>query len=289
MDEDRIEYLMRTEGEEIVFRRESVRDKRILVFNKDKCVGCWFCVDSCPVEAIEKNPIRNRDGEVIEHQNVIIDPEECVLCGICAELCVFDALRMTINDGSIKGLKGYPQYDRAYHIDLEKCIPKDTAKLELCKDCEIACPRGALKCSLVVKGEKGEKTAVKNVVERDENLCILCTTCKHACPEDAITVEKFFDGEIEVELEKCQGCGVCVEICHAKALNMPKPQLGKRVDTLVINHDSCMYCGACSNSCPTDALTVKRNSINFIKDKNTSTIKRRTTIFEELLSEVEEE
>lgn len=285
MDEDRIEYLMQTEGEEIVFKRASVRDKRKLVFNKENCVGCWFCVDSCPVEAIEKNPIRNRNGEVIMHQNIIIDPEKCVLCGICAEVCVFEALKMTINDESIKGLKGYPQYNKAYYIDPEKCVPKDAANPELCRDCEVVCPRGALKCSLVVEGAKGK---IKNTVEHDENLCIMCTTCKHACPQDAITVEKFFEGSIEVDLENCQGCGVCVDICPAKALSMPKAELGKRVDKLVINHDSCMYCGACANSCPTEALTVKRNSINFVKDKNTSTIKRRSRIFKELLSAAKE-
>lgn len=280
MDEDRIRYLMQAKGGEVIFERESVRDRRKLVFSKNACVGCWLCYASCPLEAIEKNPIRNRDRGVLEHENIIIDPEKCVLCGICAEVCIFDALRFTIDGESIKNLKGYPQYAKAYYIDPEKCVPK--GEDEVCRDCEVACPRGALRCSLEV--EEG----VKNVVERDEELCIMCTTCKHACPQDAITVEKFFEGEIEVDLERCVGCGVCVAICPAKALSMPKPGVGEKVDTLVINHDACIYCGACANACPTLALTVKRGSINFVKDKNTSTMKRRVKIFEELLTKEEE-
>lgn len=281
-NEDMIRYAMQFIGDEIVFTRESIRDKRTLSFRKDSCVGCWFCYDSCPVEAIEKNPIRNRDNDVLQHENIIIDPEKCVLCGICAEVCAFDALRLTIDGESIKTLAGYPQYAKNYEIDFSKCIPKDAENKVVCRDCEEVCPRGALRCSIIEVG--GE---IRNTVERDESLCIMCTTCKHACPQDAITAEKFFKGDIEVDLDKCVGCGVCVSICPSKALSMPKPEIGEKVDTLVINEDVCVYCGACANACPTQALRVERSSINFIKKKNTSTLKRRSRIFQELLTQEE--
>jgi 4Fe-4S ferredoxin len=278
-EEDRISYLMLKKGDEIVFSRESVRDRRTLVFKKDACVGCWFCYDSCPVDAIEKNPIRNRDGDVIQHENIIIDPEKCVLCGICAEVCAFDALKLTIDGKSIKTLAGYPQYAKRYRIDFDKCVPKDAEKREVCRDCEEVCPRGALKCGLIEEGG-----AVRNTVERDESICIMCTACSRACPQEAITAEKVFQGSIEVDLDKCVGCGVCVGICPSNALSMPKPEIGEKVDTLVIDEDICVYCGACANSCPTQALTVRRDAINYVKEKNTSTLKRRARIFMELLT-----
>ncbi len=281
-DDDRIRYAMLRRGDEIVFSRESIRDKRTLVFKKDACVGCWFCHESCPVDAIDKNPIRNRDGDVIQHENIIIDPEKCVLCGICAEVCAFDALKLTIDGASIKTLAGYPQYAKNYRIDFDKCVPKDIEKREVCRDCEEVCPRGALTCSLIEEDGK-----IKNTVERDETLCIMCTACKKACPQDAITAEKFFDGDIEVDLDKCVGCGVCVAICPSKALSMPKPDIGEKVDTLVIDKDICVYCGACANACPTEALKVERDSINYVKERNTSTLKRRSRIFMELLTQEE--
>jgi 4Fe-4S ferredoxin len=283
MDEDEIKFTMQRRGDAVVFSRESVRDRRTLVFKKDACVGCWFCFESCPVEAIKKNPIRNRDGDALQHENIIIDPEKCVLCGICAEVCAFDALKLTIGGKSIKTLSGYPQYSKHYQIDFKKCMPKDAGKREVCRDCEEVCPRGALECSLTE--ESGE---IKNIVDRDEGLCIMCTTCSRTCPQKAITAEKFFNGDIKVDLENCVGCGVCVAICPSKALSMPKPEIGERVDTLVINRDTCMYCGACANACPNQALKVERKSIKYVKERNTSTLKRRSRIFQGLLNQEDE-
>lgn len=56
---------------------------------------------------------------------------------------------------------------------------------------------------------------------------------------------------LELDREKCIGCGMCVTVCpHAVlAMNDGHAQIEKR--------DACMECGACAQNCPTDAVTVQ--------------------------------
>jgi len=51
---------------------------------------------------------------------------------------------------------------------------------------------------------------------------------------------------VEVDKEKCTGCGICVESC---ALNAIKIEDGKAVIS-----EECVECGACINQCPAEAI-----------------------------------
>ncbi|MEE9594107.1 MAG: 4Fe-4S binding protein [Candidatus Hydrothermarchaeales archaeon] len=283
MDDHTVEYSMRVEDDALVYTRESVREKRELIFRKDTCVGCWLCFDACPTDAISRNPVGIIESIEEDHPNIVIDPQECVLCGVCAEVCIFGSLDLTIDGSSIMDLT-YPRLKEQWEWHEDKCIPKDAKNKIICEDCEVACPRGALKCELVTEMGKGKKAIdkVKNLVKRDEALCIYCTTCQTVCPEDAITVEKVFDGEINVDLDKCQGCGVCVDVCPSNALNMPKPGIGELSDKLMIDKDFCIYCSACVNSCPVEALSVTRTGIRCGPEGSRSATIRREGIFQEL-------
>ncbi len=56
---------------------------------------------------------------------------------------------------------------------------------------------------------------------------------------------------LELEEEKCSGCGVCLIVC-------PHAVLGMNEKHVQIEHrDACMECGACAKNCPTDALSVQ--------------------------------
>lgn len=54
----------------------------------------------------------------------------------------------------------------------------------------------------------------------------------------------------EINPEKCDGCGVCVEECPAGAIRI---ESGKAV----INEALCKGCGACGALCPTEAINLK--------------------------------
>ena len=56
---------------------------------------------------------------------------------------------------------------------------------------------------------------------------------------------------LELEEEKCSGCGMCLIVCPHAVLGMNE----KHVQ--IENRDACMECGACARNCPTDALSVQ--------------------------------
>lgn len=51
-----------------------------------------------------------------------------------------------------------------------------------------------------------------------------------------------------IDLQRCDGCGVCVEVCPHDALGMMG---GKAV---IVNPDACQYDAACEERCPKGAI-----------------------------------
>ena len=52
-----------------------------------------------------------------------------------------------------------------------------------------------------------------------------------------------------VDVEKCTGCGCCIEVCPVEAIKMDN-------GTAVIDKDACIECGQCVDECPNDAIIV---------------------------------
>jgi len=53
---------------------------------------------------------------------------------------------------------------------------------------------------------------------------------------------------INVNLEKCAGCGACVDACPAAAISIE--------DSKAVISSACVDCGACVSACPLEALTL---------------------------------
>ena len=56
---------------------------------------------------------------------------------------------------------------------------------------------------------------------------------------------------LQLDLEKCTGCGTCLEVCPRQVLGLN----GKKAR--IVNRDACMECGACALNCPFEALAVE--------------------------------
>lgn len=53
-----------------------------------------------------------------------------------------------------------------------------------------------------------------------------------------------------IELEKCEGCGDCVDECPTEAISMVN-------EKAVVEEEACSDCGACVDVCPTDAISME--------------------------------
>ena len=54
---------------------------------------------------------------------------------------------------------------------------------------------------------------------------------------------------VKVDLDKCNGCGTCVESCPSEALKVEN-------EKVVVDEDACVDCGVCVDECPEEALTM---------------------------------
>lgn len=69
-------------------------------------------------------------------------------------------------------------------------------------------------------------------------------------------------GAVEVDIEKCKGCGICVVSCPTNVLQLAKNVNGKGYNYAQMeNPESCIACLSCAMVCPDSILTVYRMKI----------------------------
>jgi len=54
---------------------------------------------------------------------------------------------------------------------------------------------------------------------------------------------------VKIDVEKCVGCGTCVEECPSDALSL-------KDEIAIVDDDLCVECGLCVEVCPSDALSL---------------------------------
>ncbi len=56
---------------------------------------------------------------------------------------------------------------------------------------------------------------------------------------------------VEINMEQCNGCGICVEICPLDCLRMDENEIA------YMKYDECWYCGSCTLDCPMEAIILR--------------------------------
>ncbi len=213
-----VEKDMDVDGSHLIYRQISNRSVKLLDYDYKRCVGCGICVGLCPTRALELGPMQEISTG-LDAPPVMMDLEKCTFCSMCASFCPMHAFKMT-EEGDLPEREEFPEYDSFVRMN-EKCLP--------------------------------------------------CALCKAACPEDAIEVEFTFpkkedispfkedaEGEIEIDTEKCNFCGLCAEFCDAFLLveKEATPTDPRPFELLLVDEDRCDYCVLCQDLCPEDAIRV---------------------------------
>jgi len=62
---------------------------------------------------------------------------------------------------------------------------------------------------------------------------------------------------IELNQDKCSGCGICIAVCNYGAIELVKPDKGL---VAVIDDLKCKRCGVCSAACPAGAIAIEHST-----------------------------
>ncbi len=149
--------------------------KSELYYDMNKCIGCLFCIQVCPKEAISRTEEKGIEFNVV-------DMEKCSMCGICDFICPSNAFQLFI-EGKRQNLL------------------RENNSLPELKVTEI-------------EGKKGKlRKFVEGRLEIDlTNWTEDCKPCVDACPTDCLTLNE--NNELVVNEEKCIYCGTCERECE---------------------------------------------------------------------------
>lgn len=164
--------------------------------------------------------------------------------------------------------------DGADRLAVTKCTCRLTAKkcdapLEVCmqfnRAAEYAIKRGT--------GREINKEEAEQVIQECEEaglvhladnkagiglvICNCCSCCcmmiKHMAQLGISCLAAPSRYTIQVESEKCNGCGECIGRCPVQVLSME----GSKDGVVTVAFERCIGCGLCTVACPTDALWLK--------------------------------
>jgi 4Fe-4S ferredoxin len=210
---------MDIQGNHFLYTQATEKSLKTLDYDYKRCNGCGICVEICPTKALELGPI-HEIATGLDAPPVMMDLEKCTFCRMCSNLCPVHAISFEAV-GEVPDEKKYPKYDTYVNIN-EKCLP--------CALCEGACPQDAIEVEFTFP-KKEEIAPFKEGVE----------------------------GEIEIDTEKCNFCGICARFCDAIILleREPTPDNPVPFEQILVDTDKCDYCVLCQDLCPEEAIKVK--------------------------------
>lgn len=73
---------------------------------------------------------------------------------------------------------------------------------------------------------------------------------------------------LDYNYKRCNGCGICVDICPTKAIEMgPIIEIATGLDApaVIIDHTKCSFCGMCAAFCPVKAVRMTVNDRDILE------------------------
>ena len=76
-----------------------------------------------------------------------------------------------------------------------------------------------------------------------------------------------FKGAIEVDIQKCKGCSVCIENCPTKSIELSKKVNNKGYNYAEMVGDACIGCSNCAIVCPDSVITQSEVMETLMKER----------------------
>ena len=132
---------------------------------------------------------------------------------------------------------------------------------ENCIDCEKCAERCAAGAVIVLRDGGRIRCEV------DQDLCVSCGHCGYICEKSSVIDDKGVTARYvpvskwkspSIDLDKCTGCMLCVEVCPEYALAISKPRAPGDINTFAFlaETEKCMGCGMCAGRCPVGAIDM---------------------------------
>ena len=88
---------------------------------------------------------------------------------------------------------------------------------------------------------------------KEAKRCLCCGPCKSCKACVALGLQSEIP-KIEVDQDRCSGCGICVAVCNYGAIELEKSD---ELAVATINDLKCKRCGVCSAACPAGVISIE--------------------------------
>ncbi len=143
------------------------------VIDETACIGCFLCVDACPVDAIVGAP---------RYLHTVIE-ERCTGCELCLAPCPVDCIDLVPLTDLIPG---------------ETTTNTGSADCIRCGRCDPLCPEALPVAHLFWVSRVSRNSDLKEALNAGLDDCIECGLCNPACPSELDLVGTFTDARLRL-------------------------------------------------------------------------------------------
>jgi heterodisulfide reductase subunit A-like polyferredoxin len=101
--------------------------------------------------------------------------------------------------------------------------------------------------------EPFEKGLTLEQATEEASRCLYCGPCK-SCKACVVLDLQTEIADIQLNRDRCSGCGICVPLCSYEAIKLEKIGDGS---VAVIDDWKCKRCGVCAAACPSMAISIE--------------------------------